>query len=96
MANRKGSQAGSGHGSALDSVRRVCRYKTPNFSDIDQVGIKPDKSCMIGQSVPTGMPLDPETAFRVAQQLAKDSCVIAAEVRLTLTFTPPPLPHISR
>jgi hypothetical protein len=41
-----------------------CRYKTPNFTDIDQVGIKPDQVCRVGQDLPAGLPLDPETAFR--------------------------------
>lgn len=67
----------------------VARYKTPNFTDIDQVGIKPDQVCRVGQDLPAGLPLDPETAFRVAQQLSMDSCVLAAEAQLEADLVRP-------
>lgn len=52
------------------------------FNDIDQVGIQPDQSCKLSQEVPSGLPLDPEAALQLAQQVALDSCVIAAEERM--------------
>ena len=67
----------------------VFRYKTPLFRDIDQVGIRPDQLCRLGQELPAGLPLDPETALQMAQQIAQDSCVLAAEERLEASLAHP-------
>ena len=66
-----------------------CRYKTPLFRDIDTVGIKPDLSCRLGQDLPAGLPLDPEAALQLAQQIAQDSCVLAAEEQLEANIANP-------
>ena len=65
------------------------RYKTPLFRDIDQVGIQPDQACKLSQDIPTGLPLDPESALQLAHQVAADSCVLAAEERLEASLAHP-------
>ncbi len=74
---------------AVLSGAYACRYKTPLFQDIDQVGIKPDQSCRLSQELTAGLPLDPETALLMAQQIAQDSCVLAAEERLEANLAHP-------
>lgn len=39
--------------------------------------------------MPAGLPLDPETALLMAQQIAQDSCVLAAEERLEADIAHP-------
>lgn len=66
------------------SARR--RYRTPNMSDIDKVGIQPDSACSLGgpesEQIAAGVPVDRKTADTMLAALQADSCVLTAEALL--------------
>lgn len=70
-------------------VTQCCRYKTPLLSEIDKIGIIPDKSCKAGQQVPAGLPLDRDSAEGAARALSHDGCIIQAEEGLADSLTDP-------
>lgn len=60
------------------------------MQEIDKIGIRPDMACAPSvlvpprsaerqSSVPRGVPIDPQTAREVANQLQSDDCVLTAE-----------------
>ena len=64
----------------------VAKYLTPNGTDIDQIGVNPDRSCSTsisnGTSTLTGIPVGPSADQMVMEELATDECVLTAETVL--------------
>ena len=68
-----------------DGVPPRFRYKTPLNSEIDKVGIQPDRACTLGapgevssQGL-SGLPIGSGAMQAVAAQLQTDSCILTAE-----------------
>lgn len=59
----------------------VCRYRTPNLTDIDHEGLHPDESCSpLGISTgPGAVPMTEDAVEGMGSRLAMDSCVLTAE-----------------
>ncbi|EFJ47344.1 hypothetical protein VOLCADRAFT_92124 [Volvox carteri f. nagariensis] len=64
----------------------VARYQTPNGTEIDRVGLAPDRSCAL-PALPTdgadggfrsGLPMVPGSEEALLESLADDQCVVAA------------------
>ncbi|PNW77838.1 hypothetical protein CHLRE_10g453807v5 [Chlamydomonas reinhardtii] len=60
----------------------VARYQTPAGTEIDRIGIKPDRACSMG-GAPTntfvaGLPMVPGSSELLVESLMEDSCVMAA------------------
>jgi hypothetical protein len=73
----------------------VAKYKTPAGTDIDRVGVTPDRSCAplplgpggggggsAGPASVPGIPVGPGADARVIEELETDSCVLTAEALL--------------
>ncbi|GIL52993.1 hypothetical protein Vafri_8708 [Volvox africanus] len=69
----------------------VARYQTPNGTEIDRIGIVPDRSCVLpgapasgddegsgGSSFMAGLPMVPGSEVALLESLMGDSCVLAA------------------
>ena len=59
----------------------MCRYRTPNLTDIDLKGLHPDESCSpLGVSnTPAAVPITEDALQALGSRLALDSCVLTAE-----------------
>lgn len=59
----------------------MCRYRTPNLTDIDHEGLHPDESCSpLGISTgPGAVPITEDAVESMGVRLAMDSCVLTAE-----------------
>ena len=73
-----------GDGSALFVT--VAKYRTPNGTDIDQIGVKPDRACSSlipgGPASVPGIPVGPGADELVIEELTTDDCVLTAEALL--------------
>ena len=80
------------------------------MQEIDKIGIRPDMACAPSvlipprsaerqSSVPRGVPIDPQTAREVANQLQSDDCVLTAEHFLDPLLTasaPSSIPNVQQ
>ncbi|KAL4451911.1 hypothetical protein ABPG75_007573 [Micractinium tetrahymenae] len=64
----------------------VAKYQTPGGSEIDQVGVQPDRGCAplggsagMGAASMTGIPVGVGASEMVVNELATDDCVLTAE-----------------
>ncbi|KAG2431731.1 hypothetical protein HXX76_009227 [Chlamydomonas incerta] len=60
----------------------VARYQTPAGTEIDRIGIKPDRACSLGGAATStfvaGLPMVPGSSELLVESLMEDSCVMAA------------------
>jgi C-terminal peptidase prc len=66
----------------------VAKYKTPNLTDIDKHGIRPDTACSPfgAASSPGGVPVTKAAMESITAQLTSDNCVRTAEAFLDRQF----------
>lgn len=64
----------------------VAKYQTPAGSEIDKIGVQPDRTCLpdrVGNALNvlsmTGIPVGPGASEMVLEELATDDCVLTAE-----------------
>ncbi|EFN55782.1 hypothetical protein CHLNCDRAFT_30937 [Chlorella variabilis] len=89
----------------------VAKYKTPAGSEIDQIGVQPDRACSplgSGEGArlsSSGIPVGPGASEMVIEELATDDCVLTAEsllekrveqLQVATLFRAPPLMASSR
>ncbi|PSC70752.1 Carboxyl-terminal-processing protease [Micractinium conductrix] len=84
-----------GDGSALFVT--VAKYQTPAGSDIDQIGVQPDRACapLSGPGGITGIPVGPGASAMVMEELSTDECVLTAEQLLQKKVEAQPVPLLA-
>ncbi|KAL4420229.1 hypothetical protein ABPG77_011053 [Micractinium sp. CCAP 211/92] len=78
----------------------VAKYQTPGGSEIDQVGVQPDRGCAplggaagMGAISMTGIPVGVGASEMVVNELATDDCVLTAEQLLQKQVEAAQVPH---